>query len=94
MDKTISRTLRLYTYPVFSINVVDGNMELTEISPIISDKMLNDHEIKKLTSREYPGIQVYVGDGTYSEKTYKMPLSDFIAFCEKLEENNNKEDEE
>lgn len=89
MTKTISRTLKLYTYPVSTIFLADGNVELSEGKPIIAEKMLTDQEIKKITMKEYPGIQVYVGEPTFTEDTYSMPLELFIETCKEYNKENN-----
>lgn len=88
MEKMISRTVTSFEYPVSKI-VTDenGTPSFIPLDPIVSVVKLNTKRLSKLASDTYPGAQLFFGDARAWERTYVMPLTDFIANAELKEDN-------
>lgn len=79
MEKTISRTVTIYTYPVSRIITDEiGTPHFEPLEAIVSVTALNAKRLRKIGAETYPGDQLFFGTAMVKEHTYTMPLNEFL----------------
>lgn len=94
MRKTITRTLTRATITGYTVDVVDGQPNITPLDPVTAWGKLTDAEAEKALIAAYgKEAKPIVARVEYVDETYEINIEDFIALANKVEKKNETTDE-